>query len=188
MYRLIFIFLIIIVSLGQLKAQQKGNMDVKGVTVVADTNTHSPKKAAYMSLIIPGLGQAYNKKYWKVPIIYAGFAGLGYFIYTSNTSYIEYKEAYIARIEDSPGNEDILPQYTTENIRVLKNLYWKDRDKYIIFTIGLYAIQILDAVVDAHFYSYDISDDLSLRIGPSIEPTLGIYPSAATGIGISLNF
>ncbi len=188
MNRLILIFILIIVSLGQIKAQRGNNVGVEGVTIVLDTNTHSPKKAAYMSLILPGLGQVYNKKYWKVPLFYAGFGGLTYLIINNHKSYIEFRDAYIARIDDTPGNEDILPQYTTENIRVLKNLYWKDRDFYIILTVGLYAVQILDAVVDAHFYSYDISDDLSLRVGPSIEPTMGTYPTTATGIGISLNF
>ncbi len=188
MNKSILIILITIISLGQLKAQQDGNIEVEGVTVEADTNTHSPTKAAYMSLIVPGLGQVYNKKYWKVPIIYAGFTGLTYLIVNNQKNYIEYRDAYIARIEETEGNEDILPQYTTENIRVLKNLYWKDRDRYVIFTIALYAVQILDAVVDAHFYSYDVSDNLSLRVGPSIQPTIGTYPSAATGIGISLNF
>lgn len=188
MYRIILIFTLILISLGQIKAQNGGELAVEGVTTVQDTSTHSPSKAGYMSLIVPGLGQVYNKKYWKVPIVYAGFAGLGYLIYDNHTNYIEFRDAYIARIEDAPGNEDLLPQYTTENIRVKKNIYWKNRDRYIMITVGFYAIQVLDAIVDAHFFTYDISDDLSLRIGPSIEPTIGTYQTAATGFGISLNF
>ena len=170
-------------------AQQDGKLGVEGVEMAKkDTTNHSPKLAGYMSMALPGLGQAYNKKYWKIPIIYAGFTGLVYLVIDNHKSYTEFRDAYIARIEDTPGNEDILPQYTTENIRVLKNIYWKDRDFYIIMTITLYAIQALDAVVDAHFFYYDMSNDLSFRIRPSIEPTLGTYHANVTGIGVSLNF
>ncbi|MCK5846526.1 MAG: hypothetical protein KAG84_03735 [Bacteroidales bacterium] len=188
MHKYLTIFVIAIFSVFTLKAQQSGQLEVEGIQIEKDTSSHSPKLAGFLSLGLPGLGQAYNKKYWKIPIIYAGFAGLTYLIVDNHKSYTEYRDAYIARIELTPGNEDLLPQYTTENIRVMKNIYWKDRDFYIIMTITLYAIQALDAVVDAHFWTYDMSSDLSFRIKPSIEPTLGTYQTNATGIGVSLNF
>ncbi len=188
MYKYLIILFLFAVTTTNLMAQTDGQIEVQGIQIEKQDTNHSPKLAAYLSLGLPGLGQAYNKKYWKIPIIYAGFTGLTYLIIDNHKNYIEFRDAYIARIEDTPGNEDLLPQYTTENIRVLKNIYWKDRDFYIILTVGLYAIQVLDAVVDAHFFTYDMSNDLSIRIKPSIEPTLGTYQTNATGIGISLNF
>ncbi len=188
MYKYLIIISLLLIIASSIKAQDTGKLDVEGIEIHQDTSSHSPKLAGLLSLGLPGLGQAYNKKYWKIPIIYAGFTGLTYLVIDNHKNYIEFRDAYIARIEDTPGNEDILPQYTTENIRVLKNLYWKDRDFYIIMTITLYAIQALDAVVDAHFFDYDMSNDLSIRIKPSIEPTLGTYQTNATGIGVSLNF
>ncbi len=188
MHKLFFIFIIFVFASNNLLAQDNAQLEVEGTRISIDTISHSPKKAGLLSLALPGLGQAYNKKYWKIPIIYAGFTGLTYLVISNHQDYIKYRDAYIARIEDTPGNEDILPRYTTENIRVLKNIHWKNRDLYIILTAGFYAFQVLDAIVDAHFYSFDMSDDLSLRISPSFEPTMGTYQTTASGIGVSLNF
>jgi len=166
-------------------------VEVQGVIVVkSDTLTkyHSPKKAGYMSTFLPGLGQVYNKKYWKVPIIYGGFAALTYFIIDNNTNYIKFRDAYIARIDEDPTNDDIMPQYTTDNLRVIKNIYWKNRDLSIILTITLYVLNIFDAIADAHLYSYDISDDLSFRIDPIVEPAYNVGQVNVNGVGFSLNF
>jgi len=166
-------------------------VEMQGVTVVKNDTMakyHSPKKAGYMSTFLPGLGQVYNKKYWKVPIIYGGFAALTYFIIDNNTNYIKFRDAYIARIDEDPTNDDILPQYTTDNLRVIKNIYWKNRDLSIILTVTLYILNIFDAIADAHLYSYDISDDLSFRIEPIVEPAYNVGQVNVNGIGFSLNF
>ena len=150
---------------------------------------HSPKKAGWLS-VLPGLGQAYNKKYWKIPIIYAALLTNTYFLVKNNQEYIKYRDAYIMRIDEDPETIDDFPNYTTENLRVLKNQYWKYRDLNLIIMAGIYTLNILDAVVDAHFYTYDIGDDLSLRITPVVVPSLGFGSrhSAYTGLSFSLSF
>jgi hypothetical protein len=148
---------------------------------------HSPMVAATMSAILPGLGQAYNKKYWKMPVVYAGFGVLAYFIIDNNKGYQKFKTAYKLRIDDDSSNDN-LPRYTTENLRIIKNSYWKNRDLSILLTGVFYALNILDAAVDAHFYTYDVSDDLSFRIRPTVERTAGTNQSAAPGVCLSLNF
>ena len=153
-------------------------------------NFHSPKKAGWMSAALPGLGQAYNKKYWKIPVIYAAFGTITYFLVMNNAEYVKYRDAYIMRTDDDPTNDDILPRYTTENLRFFKNQYWKNRDLNIILLAGVYTLNILDAVVDAHFYTYNISDDLALRVTPTATPLLrfGSPTSASVGLSFSLTF
>ncbi len=159
-------------------------------TVKTDSSAynHSPKKAAIMSSALPGLGQIYNKKYWKVPIIYAGFGALTYYIIDNNKNYIEFRDAYRARVDNDPTNDNIKPEYTTDNLRIIKNIYWKNRDLMVILTAVLYAVNILDATVDAHFFTYDISDDLSFNISPIVEPSMSFGRTSTSAISFSLNF
>jgi hypothetical protein len=175
------------------KAQNRDTVSKQNFNPIVDSslvfkNLHSPKKATYMSLILPGLGQAYNHKYWKIPIIYAGFGTISYFFVQNQKGYTKYRDAYISRIDDDAANDDILPQYTTENLRVIKNLYWKDRDLTIIIAAVLYSLNVLDANVDAHFFTYDISDDLTFNIKPSLQPTYGQHSTNTAGLSFSLNF
>lgn len=149
--------------------------------------THSPTKAAYLS-ILPGLGQIYNKKYWKVPVIYAALGTATYFYIDNNKQYKTYRDAYIGRIDDDTTNNFILPDYTTEDLRQLKNYHWKYRDMSALIFMGIWALNILDATVDAHLYSFDISDDLSLRILPEVRMPMGFRNTATYGFNIALKF
>lgn len=147
---------------------------------------HSPHKAVIYSAIIPGLGQVYNKKYWKVPIIYAAGGTLAYFIRTNNSQYQRFRRAYDAVIAGDPNNPDEFNgKYSKEVLASARDYYRKYRDLSVIGIAGLYFLNIIDAMVDAYFYSFDISDDLSLRIVPSVQP--GKY-SNACGLTVSLNF
>ena len=151
---------------------------------------HPPKRAGWMSAALPGLGQAYNKKYWKIPIIYAAFGATTYFLIKNQKDYVKYRDSYIARIDDDPNTVDEFPLLSTDAIRIYKNIYWKNRDLSIIILAAVYTLNILDAVVDAHFYTYDISDDLSLQITPVVSPALRFGPSksAYAGLSLSLSF
>ena len=189
----ILFFITICFSSTSIYAQSTidSKVEVQGVTVVTNDTMakyHSPKKAGYMSTFLPGLGQVYNKKYWKLPIIYGGFTVLAYYIVYNNANYIKYRDAYIARIDEDPTNDDVFPQYTTDNLRVIKNIYWKNRDLSVILTVTLYVLNIFDAIADAHLYSYDVSDDLSFRIDPITEPAYYVGQVNVNGIGFSLNF
>lgn len=148
---------------------------------------HSPKKAAWMSAALPGLGQAYNKKYWKIPIIYSGFAAFGYLGVRNNNLYHKYRDAYLSRLDTNASN-DLMLQYTTENLRYIKNIYWKDRDLTIILAAAFYILNIIDATVDAHLFYFDINKDLSLKIMPNVEIRDYSISSPNSNIGLSFTF
>jgi len=134
-------------------------------TLTQSYKEHSPKKAAWMSALLPGLGQIYNNKIWKVPIIY-GAAGAIYYFYDMNASlYEEFKGAY------TDFTNDEIDQYKgydkAEELRSAKDYYRRNRDLNIILFGALYLANILDASVDAHLYNFDVSKDLSLKIKPT---------------------
>jgi hypothetical protein len=161
---------------------------------------HSPKVAGIASAIIPGLGQAYNKKYWKIPIVYAGIATAGYFIYYNYTIYSNFKKAYESRIDlDSTSSLEsfdvwyitstqpvYLAGFETSGLQTVQNSYRGYLDLSVIVAAGVYALNIVDAVVDAHLYDFDVGDDLSLNIRPFLTP--GIHGKGSQGITLTLNF
>lgn len=163
-----FIFL----SAKDLKAQQKDSLRIQTdslSTELVEVTQHSPRKATLMSAIIPGLGQVYNKKYWKVPIIYAGIGGLYYVFNYNQELYRSYKIAYILRMDKSPDTVDEYEGiYSAENLLTYQELYRRNRDLSIIGMAAFYVLNIIDANVDAHLFSFDVSEDLSLQWQPSI--------------------
>lgn len=138
----------------------------------------SSKKAAIYSAMIPGSGQIYTKKYWKVPIIYAGLITSGYFIKNNQDNYNIYKEAALTSIENNYENQLNL---TYSELINLKNLYRRNREISYFSFVGTYILNIIDASVNAHLFNFDVSDDISLNIHP--------YSNLnQTGISFSLNF
>ncbi|MCE3259623.1 MAG: hypothetical protein K0S12_1264 [Bacteroidetes bacterium] len=117
-----------------------------------------------MSAVLPGLGQVYNKKYWKVGIIYAGLGGLGYLFYINNANYNEYRSALILSQQD--GQNGYAYGYSTSQLSAEKARFRKYRDFTAIGIAAVYLLNIVDANVDAHLKTFDVSDDLSLSIDP----------------------
>lgn len=129
-----------------------------------------PKKATIYSAIIPGAGQIYNKKYWKVPIIYAGFGVAGYFLRENLQNLDFFKTNLIFALDDDPLTIPD-PRFTTENLRRGVNQYKNWRDwSYVAFGL-IYALNIIDANVDAHLAHFDVGKDLSLEVHPFIDFT-----------------
>ncbi|MBL7896458.1 MAG: hypothetical protein JNK50_14265 [Bacteroidia bacterium] len=146
------------------------------------------RTASIMSAVLPGAGQVYNKKYWKVPIIYAGLGGFGYLFYVNQERFSYYSKNLKAEYDDDAStiNET---GYSGTQLQTLKADYRKTRDLGIIGCAVFYALNILDANVDAHLTTFDVSDDLSLQIKPysnfySFNNNSGIQ----NGIAIHLNF
>jgi hypothetical protein len=146
---------------------------------------HSPTRAALFSAAIPGLGQAYNKKYWKIPIVWGGFVAFGYFINWHNDQYQFYRKNLIYAIAQDPDypNETNLDPAT---LRSARDYYRRNRDQLAIYGILFYMLQIVDAHVDAHLIEFDVNQDLSLRIQPDVVPVQ--YSNANVGLSLKLTF
>lgn len=145
--------------------------------------THlSPQKTAILSAAMPGLGQVYNKKYWKVPIIYAGLLTSAYYVKDNHQQYKMYKSAYLTRVDNDPNTTDeFVGKYSNSNLIELKDFYRRNREISALFLVGTYILNIVDASVDAHLFYYDISEDISLNIIPFSE-------LEANGFSLQLNF
>jgi hypothetical protein len=164
----------------------------------APLNPLAPSRAAFYSAILPGLGQAYNKRYWKIPIVW-GAIGTGIYAYIYNDNlYDRYRTAFKRRqagftddeFYDLNKDDDFVP--TTPNVSD-KSLqdgqerYQRDRDLALLITIGLYALNIIDANVDAHLQQYNVNEDLSLQIQPYME-TLPINRELNYGLALAIRF
>lgn len=152
-----------------------------------ETRMHSPQKAIFYSAIVPGLGQVYNKKYWKVPIIYGAGTTFIFFTMRWNNKYQKFKDALYENADNHDpvwidGREfdyDILPR--------ARDSYRRWRDLCIAGTAAVYFLNIIDAMIDAHFVYYDVSDDLSLRISPAMINGPA-NPETAFGLSVHLCF
>jgi hypothetical protein len=126
---------------------------------------HSATKAVWLSAVLPGLGQAYNKKYWKIPIIYAGFGGLGYALYYTSSHYNLARAAYRAAVR---GNYAIYNGYTDEeDIKYFRDTYKNYLNIAALVTVVWYGLNLIDAAVDGHLYSYNMDNKLSFNFDPS---------------------
>lgn len=142
---------------------------------------HSPVRATVFSAVMPGLGQAYNKKYWKIPIIYAGIAGIVYLIDFNHDGYVNYKKMYIAESELPSPNPSYLGLYED-----YAQAYRRNRDLSVIGLLAFWGLNVIDANVDAHFFNYDISPDLSLEVKPVY--SLALEGNFQPGLRLSLKF
>ena len=150
--------------------------------------TWDPKVAARRSAIIPGWGQAYNKKYWKIPIVYAGLGVSGYIFVNNIKIYKEYKFAYSARIKAGPPDydstdyhqlDDIYKVLSPNSIRSARDEFRRYVDYSALVFLLLWGLNVIDAAVDAHLKNFDVSPDLSLQIRPG-------YSDMAQTSGVSL--
>lgn len=183
------------------------NTTITGDTLIEETKKarlprnkrpHSPKTATIMSACLPGLGQIYNGKWWKVPIVYAGFGGLGYMVYTNYYEYRSYLHAYEYKTGDLPEGvtlnqheTDLANKYADSQLQTYKESYRRSLELFSIITVAWYGLNIVDACVDGHLYNYDISDDLSLSVDPYLRPTetLVLLPQyTQVGLSFKLNF
>jgi len=130
---------------------------------------HSPRKASLLALI-PGAGQIYNKKYWKLPIVYAGLGSTGFLIYYYGNLTSIYRKEYVARVNGDTDNlnPNLANITSDENILAQRNFYRRNMEICVAACVIVYALSILDAAVDAHLFYYDVSDNLSLGVKPKI--------------------
>ena len=179
-HRSIIIILILFFSTQIIYCQNNKNDDEK--------KTLGPAKAAFYSAVLPGLGQVYNKKYWKVPIIYGALAGGVYYFNKNNDLYHKYRDAYKRRLagftDDEFYGNGTVPAISNDGlIRAQKSLK-RNKELSILVTIGIYALNIIDANVGAHLLQFNVSEDLSFR--PYIENNYFDFSQSA-GIKLKIN-
>ena len=164
----------------------------------------NPQRAMWLALVIPGGGQIYNRKYWKLPIVYGGFVGCVYALTWNNSMYRDYAQAYLDIMDDDPGTASynkflhLGRQITASNEDRYKQIFKSRKDKYrrwrdlsFFCMLGVYAVSVIDAYVDAELSDFDISKDLSLKVRPTVIGSQGmVNPLYATSFGVncSLNF
>lgn len=169
-------------------AQKKSNLIIKD-TIVDNNykyNPLSPAKAAFYSAILPGLGQAYNKKYWKIPFVYAALGSGIYFYSSNNTNYNRVREAYKLRIADKPDEfdgENGNPFLSEDALISAQKSYRKDRDLSLLVTVGLYILQVVEASTNAHLLQYNVDNKLTVR--PKL---IKHFNSNKAIVGAQLNF
>lgn len=184
---LLFLFLLIaITSYSQEVHTDSSSVIIPDTLAKKEVKTHSPKKAAIFSAIIPGSGQVYNRKYWKVPIIYAGFGGLGYLFMQNNTEFRYYRDILLNRADSSATYVDPLPNVSNEQVFAYREDFRRYRDLCFVGMFAIYVLNIIDASVDAHMFTFDVSEDLSLHVSPYATPNLYLPP--ASGVTLTLKF
>ncbi|NJX16505.1 DUF5683 domain-containing protein [Tamlana crocina] len=155
-------------------------------------NPLAPAKAAFLSAILPGLGQAYNKKYWKIPIVYGAIGTGVYFYINNNKEYNRYRDAYKSRLAgfetdefyfDGQGNKLTSPRISTDRLEDAQKFYRRNKEISLLVTLGLYALNIIDANVDAHLMQYNVDENLSLAPHYRFNEI-----DATSNLGLTLNF
>lgn len=159
---------------------------VRDSTVGKVPKEHSPKKAALYSAVLPGLGQMYNKKYWKVPVLYAFAGGIGYAMYKTNSNYQDFRLAYRLRLD---GDTTLYSNYNLSQLKQARDYWHRYRDLSIVGAVFLYGLQIIDATVDAHLFGFKerINDDLTIELRP--QPYMGmVNGKRVNGCSLSVTF
>lgn len=214
LYLFVFIFLFTEVAIAQEEEQSGQELDsiqkdLKEEGILLEEplrkkntkiNPLAPSKAAFYSAVFPGLGQIYNKRYWKVPIVYAAI-GLGISSYISNNnSYNSFRDAFKRRragftddeffdLRPDDGITPTTPDFSDSALQNAQERFQRSRDLALLITIGLYALNVIDANVDAHLKQFNISDDLSMDM--EFNPTINLDPITASpvyGVALTVKF
>ena len=230
MYKIRLIFsILLLMGIGQVSAQEVQEKDAIDSMLIAlrdtlagDTlkNVQSikkevaqdfsqwrpdPKRALWLALVIPGGGQIYNRKYWKLPLVYGGFIGCLYAMNWNNNMYKDYSQAYLDLSDNDPNTQSynqflhLGAKITTDSdVQRYKELFKKRKDRYrrwrdlsFFVLVGVYALSVIDAYVDAELSVFDISKDLSLKVEPTImnnHQSKNPFDSSSVGLQCSLNF
>lgn len=165
----------------------------------------NPKRALWLALVLPGAGQIYNRKYWKIPIVYGGFVGCIYAMQWNNQMYRDYSQAYLDIMDDDPNTQSynqflhLGNKIDETNIERYKSLFKSRKDRYrrwrdmsFFVLVGVYALSVIDAYVDASLSEFDISKNLSMSVEPTIINNYNdnriSLKSNSIGVSCSLNF
>lgn len=172
-YRFLFLVVLLLPILN-LHAQTSDSSSVKKIDPSLyhfHTKKPNPKRAGLYSALLPGLGQTYNRQYWKLPIVAAAAGTLTYFISTNRREYLKFQKDYIYRIDNNPSTVTAYPAYSDDDINLRRTTYRKDYEYSIIAASALYLLNILDAFTSAHLKTFDMGKDISLKWTPVFNGT-----------------
>lgn len=160
--------------------------DKKIVEIESYAKRFDPRKALMFSAVLPGAGQFYNKKYWKMPLVYGGFAGLLYVVNFYHKENIKYREQLFDLINDSSSGGLSPDGLTKEQLRTIVDKTRRERDFFIIMNGLFYLLQMVDAHVDAHLKEFDINPKMQVRLEPMMENSM--MTGRNTGIALKIKF
>lgn len=152
-------------------------------------NYPNPRTAAFLSLALPGAGQAYNKKWWKIPLAWGALGGIGYFTFDTRKTYLELRDNHKLLVDGDPTTNPTEAPYNTfddTRTKVYRDTYRGYTEKWFIALGVTYLLVVTDAFVDAHLERFDVSDDLSFKLKPSMESIAG-QPVFGLGLSFSIN-
>src|SRR5688572_8165227 len=177
------IILLLFLSLEKLMAQDSlrvanDSLQMDGgpdtVLIKSYASRYDPRKALLYAAVVPGLGQIYNKKYWKLPLVYGGFFGIGYAVNFYQTNYQRYKVLLFKNLNKglvNPGDVDVNDELrlSTGTLRTIVDKSRRERDFWVIMMGAMYILQIVDAHVDSHLKEFDINPNLRVSIEPAVD-------------------
>lgn len=156
-------------------------------TLASYASRYDPRKAILFAAILPGLGQVYNKKYWKLPLVYGGFVGLGYGIQFYQKGYTEFRSGLFDLLESGKPTVNVQGYAFAEpDLRRLVDRYRRERDFFIILSAGMYLLQMVDAHIDAHLKEFDLNPNLQVSIQPTMNSDM--LTGRTTGLSLILKF
>lgn len=156
-------------------------------TIASYASRYDPRKAILFAAILPGLGQIYNKKYWKLPLVYGGFVGFGYGVNFYQSGYKEFKGALFDLLESGESTIQVRNiTFNEQSLRTVVDRYRRQRDFFIILSAGMYLLQMIDAHVDAHLKEFDLNPNLHVRIQPTMNSDM--LTGRTTGISLIVKF
>ncbi len=184
-----FIVLLLFLATTHLVAQEEDRLILDSKSTVResiDFNALAPAKAGFYSAILPGLGQAYNKRYWKIPLVYGALGTSIYFYYRNSKQYKRYRTAFKLRkygLQDEFTSDGGIVLLDTDVLERAQRYYVRQRDLSLLITVGLYILQIVEASVDAHLIHHNVNDNLSFK------PTIHNDPMGRNNVlAVSMNF
>ncbi|HMV09643.1 MAG TPA: DUF5683 domain-containing protein [Cyclobacteriaceae bacterium] len=156
-------------------------------TIASYASRYDPRKAILFAAILPGLGQIYNKKYWKLPLVYGGFVGFGYGVNFYQSGYKEFKGALFDLLESGESTIKVRNiTFNEQSLRTVVDRYRRQRDFFIILSAGMYLLQMIDAHVDAHLKEFDLNPNLHVKIQPTMNSDM--LTGRTTGISLIVKF
>jgi len=166
------------------------NSPLDQIETIKMVSEQDPNKAAMLSAVLPGLGQAYNNQYWKIPLIYGGGMIIGHYIHYNDVLFNEFRNALIAVKDNNPNTTNPYSQFSDTSLQRNRDAFHKNRDMLILVGAAFYLLNIVDAHVSAHLHEFEVNDNLALKVSPTIQTTPVLSQSSpvfSRTLGVSLS-